>query len=724
MPPIRRVAHRATMLWILPAALALGSAPRARADQADSARVMRHPPNKYEVLVSATRTSKSPAEVPNGAAVVSGEELRRRGARTLADALADVVGLDAADGSDNGSRMPNIGMWGLKEFDALLITLDGVPVGGPFNPSLTQIRVDDIDRIEIVKGPQGTMYGVSAFAGMIQVFSRREEDGIGHVTLGGGSFNDRHASGALAHDFGQGTTMRISGTSVRDDGWQDRTGTELDRGFFTVGQRVGAGQLSVDLHGYRDHQNWGTPLEFSELQQPEGVLSADKNYAVDGANVEHRVFSAASRYWYPVNTTQRIENTLGFTRDNQTSLTSFPGALSVTGDTLTSAGVLLKPYETTVYEDLRLVSNLDLHGSHELVAGAALTWGRTVASGIGFDFDQDLRAYPASIPSLADIPVGDYRSFEDRRTFMGVYLHDAWTPEPRVTIAAGGRYDRANEKLHAQGREVGDTLVTAGDSRTDGSFSGDGSVLIRLALGRKDWLEIANLYANVKSSFKTAAPNLTEAEGAEILAPERTQSLEVGLKNRAYEGQIGLDVSYFYMSFTNLVVSALDAGGNPTLINAGKERMTGAEVALTLVPSSVPGLTLSGGYAYHDSKFVSFVFLTPDGTLEDDSGHRLELAPQQLVNGRIAYRSKPGLGVFGALRYEGRRPVDRDNANFLDPFTEYDAGAFYEKGRVRLNVTGRNLGDNRHVAAESDIGDLEFYLSPPRRVVAEASVSF
>ena len=130
---------------------------------------------KETVVVSATRGEEMETEIPGQATVVTGEELRKRNVRTVAEALQDVVGLDTGEGSDNGGRLPNIGMWGLKEFDALLVMVDGVPVGGPFNPSLSQIDVEDIDRIEIVKGPQGTLYGVSAFAGMIQIFTRHGE---------------------------------------------------------------------------------------------------------------------------------------------------------------------------------------------------------------------------------------------------------------------------------------------------------------------------------------------------------------------------------------------------------------------------------------------------------------------------------------------------------------------------------------------------------------------
>src|SRR6266852_2608513 len=112
------------------------------------------PRTSESVVVSATKVPEDPVEISNAVSVVTGEEIRRRGARTLAEALQNVTGLDTGSGSDNGSRLPNIGLWGLKEFDALLITVDGGPVGGPFNPSLSRINVEDIERIEIVRGPQ------------------------------------------------------------------------------------------------------------------------------------------------------------------------------------------------------------------------------------------------------------------------------------------------------------------------------------------------------------------------------------------------------------------------------------------------------------------------------------------------------------------------------------------------------------------------------------------
>ena len=76
-------------------------------------------PVNEEVVVSATKMAQDPLEVAADVTVVSGDELRRRGAKTIAEALQDVAGLDTGSGSDNGSRLANIGVWGLKEFDAL-----------------------------------------------------------------------------------------------------------------------------------------------------------------------------------------------------------------------------------------------------------------------------------------------------------------------------------------------------------------------------------------------------------------------------------------------------------------------------------------------------------------------------------------------------------------------------------------------------------------------------
>jgi iron complex outermembrane receptor protein len=714
-----RIIVRCTFLVLATSALAAPAF--AAAPAADSARVMPHSPSKYEVLVSATRRSADPINVPNGASVISGAELRGSGARTVADAIGNVVGLDTGDGSDNGPALPNIGMWGLKEFDALLITLDGVPVGGPFNPSLSQIDVTNIDRIEVIKGPQGTMYGASGFAGMIQMFSRQDEEARGHVSAGGGSSSNLNADAGVQRTYSNGIRLRLSGMTQHGDASQDRTGRSTDRGALSLARDFGKARVAFDAFGYRDDQGWGTPMPYESGLVIPG-FQVDHNYAVSGARIEHRVLSTVARFSVPLAEGHKFESSLSYTRDNQTSLTSFPADFAG-GDTVGSAGVSLRPYETTVYGDAHVLSHFELGGSHEWVTGAAITWGRTTASGIGFDFDQ-LLSDPSTIPGMGTIPVGDNRSFEDRRTFVGVYAHDAWTPRDRFTLSGGGRYDNTSEALNAYGQEVGSPPAYTTDSKTTGAWSGDLAAVVRLAPANSKDFDAMNLYGNWKSSFKPAAPNLTEAEQAEILEPERSHSIEGGLKLRAIDHQVEFAASIFQMNFSNMVVSTVGAGGGPELSNGGTERFKGQEFDLTFTPGAVRGLSVVLGYAHHDARFVHYTFVTPDSQYHDVSGNRLEMVPQELWNARVSYRMPGGLTLWGAARHQGDRPLNRRNTLFVDSFEEYDAGGSFAIDRYVFSIAGRNLGDDRHLVSESDIGDSQFYVAPPARVTAQITATF
>ena len=324
---------------------------------------------------------------------------------------------------------------------------------------------------------------------------------------------------------------------------------------------------------------------------------------------------------------------------------------------------------------------------------------------------------------MDQIPVGDNRSFEDRRTFFGAYAHDAWTPVWRATLAAGGRYDATSEKLHAQAQEVGGPLEVADDSRSDGAWSGDVSLLFRAIPVGNGKLQAANLYGSWRSAFKPAAPNLTEAEGAEILEPERTHSWEAGAKIRALD-QLAFNASYFDMTFENMVVSILGPGGGPELTNAGEQRFRGEELDASWLPGFAPGATINVGYAHHDARFVDFTFVTPDSQQHDVSGNRLELVPQHMVNARVSYASRIGVGGFVAMRYQGERPLNRRNTFFTDAYSEWDVGVSWDRKPWLVKVVGRNLGDDRHLTAESEIGDSQFYVAPPRRVLLEVSYHF
>ena len=676
------------------------------------------------VVVSATRGPEIETEIPGQATVVTGEQLRRENVHTVAEALQDVVGLDTGEGSDNGVRAPNVGLWGLKEFDALLFMVDGVPIGGPFNPSLLQIPVEDIDRIEIVKGPQGTLYGVSGFAGMIQIFTRHGEEGT-RVSVAGGSFSEGRVDASTNFRLGPGT-VKLFGDFDRTKGWQDRTDVRDDRG----GARwdvpfAGDGKLSVNATAIRSTQLFGSPLP---VDPPSGEtiegFRVDRNYGVDGARLDHRIYSLSADLSKPLSKSLVLDNTISYVHDDQISVRSFVDPGSVADNFVDSAGVALKPVEKSFYDDLHLLARFDAAGSHRLVAGAAITWGRTTASGEGFDFQVQLD--PIEAPKLGDIPAGDHRSFNDRRTFFGLYVNDEWTPATWFTLTAGARRDWVSESLFARGQEVGAPEADVSrDSRSDAQWSGGISGLFRTIGDRAGTLNEANVYVAAKSSFKPAAPNLTEAESAVILKPERTRSGEIGVKTRWLDRQLSFDVSFFHMIFENLVVSTLGADGNPALVNAGKERFQGMEIEVGFRPSAVPDLALLAGYAHHDAKYVRFTFIDPDEGLLDASGQRLELTPRDLWNVKAGYAPAAGPGLWAAVRHQNHRPFDKINEAYMPSYDEWDAGVSWTfSPAVRLSFVGRNLGDSRHYSAESEIGDAQLYVAPPRRFLGELAVRF
>ncbi|MEO8054883.1 MAG: TonB-dependent receptor [Acidobacteriota bacterium] len=698
-------------LFALALAAAASLAPVARAQ----APRVPTPSASAQMVVSGSKTPEDTMDVTGAVEVVTGEELRRTGARTLQDALQNVVGVEAGGGSDGGPRLPNLGMWGLKEFDALLVTVDGVPAGGPFNPSLALIPIEDIDRIEIAKGPQGTLYGVSAFAGMVQVFTRRGKNTS--LTLGLGSWNDRHASLAWEKQDGN-SIVHVAGSMFRDNGFQDNTGSSVDRLSIGFGGRTREGSWDLTLSVLRDTATWGSPLPIEGGEFVPG-FEVDRNYAVGGARMDHRVYSLTSTVARRLSPQVQMENTFGLTRDEQIAVRSFIDG--VDGNTATARGTSLLPVQTTFFEDARVVTTA---GRHRLVTGIALTSGKTTADGTGFDFTLTTGSSPM-VPSIDSLPAGDTRSAEDQRTFWGFYANDTWTPWKWLALTFGARYDRTTETLSAAVTSAAGPESRAGSSeRTDGNWSGGVSALVRIVDKANGFLNVLHLYAAAKSNFKPAAPNILEAAATNILEPERSRSGEAGLKSRLFGGNVSLEASLFHMKLENVVVSTLGPDGRPALTNAGEERFQGFEGQVTWAPPAWKGFSLGAGYAHHDATYVSFSFVTPDGELRVVDGKRVELVPRDLWNARLAWAPKSGLGFWGAVRHQGIRPYTRRNTAYAPAFYEWDAGVSWENEWVRFSFTGRNLGDDRHVVTESELGDAQFYLAPKRRYVGEMTLRF
>ena len=329
------------------------------------------------------------------------------------------------------------------------------------------------------------------------------------------------------------------------------------------------------------------------------------------------------------------------------------------------------------------------------------------------------------MPNYTGIPFGDNRNFKDTRTFVGLYVNDQWTPIWWFTLTAGARFDITSETLHVFQQEIGDPNFDVVDQTShENAWSGGVSGLFRVLQRPAGQLSALNLYASWKHNFKPSAPNLSEAESAEILLPETTNGEEVGIKSTWFDNALSFNVTGFYYLFDNLVVSLVGPTGEPILTNAGKEKFQGAEFELGYAMPFLRSLSLYGGYAHHDARYVHFAFFTPDGEYRVVDGKRLEMVPRDFWSFKFVLAPPEGVGGFVALRHENQRPLNRRNTFYTPSFYSLDAGVSFGYCNFLLSVTGRNLTNSRPYTTESEIGDSQFYVAPPRAVSAELTFRF
>src|SRR6266436_2604376 len=151
-----------------------------------------------EVQITATRLSEAIDYVPASLTVIHGEDLRRLGASDLRTALATVAGVDSPPGGDAGPAGSVPSLWGLHEFDAFLLVVDGVPWGGAFNPGITTLDFTNTQRVEVLKGAAPVMYGATSFVGVIHVIHYPAGEAANEANLAYGTYGSLRGSASVA----------------------------------------------------------------------------------------------------------------------------------------------------------------------------------------------------------------------------------------------------------------------------------------------------------------------------------------------------------------------------------------------------------------------------------------------------------------------------------------------------------------------------------------------
>jgi iron complex outermembrane recepter protein len=662
------------------------------------------------IQVTATRVPEDVEPVPASITVVSGDELRARGATDLATALGGVAGLTIAPGGDNGPAGSVPEFWGLREFDAFLLVVDGVPWGGAFNPALTTLDLTGVDRIEVMRGAAPVMYGATSFVGVIHVIHRQAGSPGGTATVWGGNYGSGGAAVSTPLPalgaYQQSLTVNGEKQGFRDDRTQVEHGHVLYRGALATD----AGRFHVDFDGHGVRQDPSSPRSI------EPPTPLDANYNPGGAKIDEDRFHLSLGYDKNLGTGGVWSTTLAVTHAKRDSLRGFLNP-EISEDDPNATGFEQTLKTDDVYFDTHVAFHL--RPSLQLVAGLDHLYGKAKNRSEDFDYFVPLSGHGA--PSGSSIEHAGRFGLDDERNFSGLYAQLEWNPVPRLRIQVGGRFNRTRETLSttAEDLEAGDGIVDeAHDAKTVSRGSGVAGVSW-LAWGAEK--NAVWIYADVRNTFKPAALDFgPDAEG-EILNPETARSYEAGLKGRLLDGRFDWEVSAFQMDFENLVVSQA-VNDLPTLVNAGSERFKGFEVEAEyhFVPSLLGRVT----WSYHDARYRDFAQLGDDGEPEQLRGNRLEASPHDLGSAELTWGPATGFNASVLYQYVGNRFLDPENTILASSYNTWSAAVGYRFARWEVRLQGQNLNDTRPPVAASELGPGQYYLLPARTVRLFLSTRF
>ncbi len=673
------------------------------------------------IQVTATRTPEDVEVVPVSITVLDGDDLRARGAIDLASALSLVGGVTVAPAAGDAGPAGGVPeLWGLREVDAYLLVVDGVPRGGAFNPDLASLDLTGVQRIEILRGSAPVMFGATSFIGVIHVIHYGAGKGGRRASVSGGSYGSGSASVALPFGADGSAWQQSILAGYDDQGFKDdRTGFRRGSALYRAARKVGEGHISFDLEGTILDQDPASPHPRVGTELSDEV-PVDANFNPAGSKIDQNRYQAVARYDRPVGGAS-WSTVLSATRSKDDVLRGFLVDVADVPDN--AEGFSQDRKVTDVYFDSHLA--FALGEAWHLVAGVDHLYGKGTADSENFHYEVEL---------TGDAPRGDELDrfeaidFEDTRNFSGLYLQSVWIPHPRWHVELGARLNHTSEdrSAHAEpigeeedGGDLGGGEEEGGESSLDVTRGSGFAGVTFLAWTRADdglWL-----YADYRNTYKPAAVDFgPEAEG-DILDPETAHSYEVGAKSRTMAGRLDWDLSIFRMDFDNLVVAQASENGLPGLVNAGQERFEGAELESEL--EIVPDLRARLGASYHDAKFRDFERLF-DGVPFQLRGNRLELSARQMGSLGLIWSPPRGLQANATLEYVGSRFLDMRNRAKADPYTTWGADIGYRWNDWEVRADGRNLSDARDPVAESELGDAQYYLLPARSYRLTVSRTF
>lgn len=564
-----------------------------------------------EVMVTAQKREQRLQEVPIAITALSSEALGKRGTVDLADIAQLVPSLNVSAYPDSSDTVL-LNMRGQGTNDPGQITKDGgvgLYIDGFYiaRPQAALFDIGDPERVEVLRGPQGTLYGRNTTGGAINIITKKPAGELG------GSASVRFGSRNYVRALADIDLPRIGDFAIKAavlysdrDGWVKNPGAAHN--YQEFGQR--AGRMAVrwtpsdavtvdyawdrgevlstqpyyvnpDLEGavqgyFADKDRTYTPLDIRESE----ATFVDHQLTAEWRALDSMTFRSLSSY--------RDFDSVQFANYGVAlSAPSFPTSVE-----------LHHTYRTRQFtQELQLIGEL----GDRIEYTGGLYYFREKGSHLQL---QDLGLLPFGIT------VDSERLVRAKSISKAAYLQATWTPpvlEDRMKLTVGGRYTRdereASRDLSVTGFPI-DVGVT-----NDQEFS-DFSPAVNLAM---QWTPRVMMYAKASKAYKAGGSAEGGPDFRATYDPEEVTSYELGLKSQLFGRMLTLNTAAFRNEFDGLQVDLSTDPVDSSVVatsNAGKATVSGLELELIFQP--VADLGITAAYAYLDPKLKSI--RAPAGT--------------------------------------------------------------------------------------------------------------
>jgi iron complex outermembrane recepter protein len=661
-----------------------------------------------EIIVTAQRREERIQDVPAAISAFTGETLESAGVVNTRDlelvtpALAFTQASYAPQPSIRG-----IGTRGVNPGDEQVVPVyvDGVyqpfVVGGLF-------ELSNVDRIEVLRGPQGTLLGRNATGGAINIITERPQPGLeGHVILGYGSYNEHRATGYITGGNDQ-MAASLSVDYLEDDGYV--YDVINDRDFAKIDSIAVRGQVEIN-----PDENTTITLTGSYYDRYDDTSLA--NFALNGNTIGVR--GVANPMIETGN--YRSSQTPGLIARLTTDQTAFSATIvrrfadfdvtSISGYSDNSLSYLADA-DMAPGAVIRLsAEQYDQSFTQELFASSTTDSPFQWTIGL-FYFDNEAGQNPRNLN-------GGLIFTDTRATAWAAYAQGSYDITDRLTFTAGGRYNFDDKS--AQARNGTGTQVLPFVEKSWENFSPSASLDFEITPETR-------IYGRYATAFKAGVFNATGFARVPV-EPEEVETFEIGIKSDPFPW-MRTNFAAFTTDYKNIQIFARSpdpTNASVILQNAASATITGVEGDVFFRP--VSGLNVIISAAVLDAKYEDFPLAQSfrrradgagnDAIIIDAGGNRLTRVPEftASISADYTIAALGGDVTFaGNVYHNGGYSWGVDDRIEQDSYQVVNATITWVSPDDRYEVAlwGKNLGDSDHLltVSSSVLGDQAAYARP------------